>query len=244
MFSFGKLIDVVLPPRCAFTGDIVDSPGTIAPEAWAQLSFITAPYCHNCGVPFDFAPVQEQEMQCAGCLQDPPGFAKARSALAYDEASRDFILGFKHGDRTESVVTMVPWLKNAGADFWGYADVIVPVPLHRWRLLRRRYNQAALMGRVIGKAMAKPMIADAVLRTRATQSQGHLKAAERAQNVSRAFCINPKRRTRIAGKNVVLIDDVYTTGATVRECADVLRAGGAREVFVLTLARVIKPERF
>lgn len=244
MFYVARLIDAILPPRCAFTGNLVDSQGMIAPEAWAGLSFVTAPHCHNCGMPFEFAPSAGEAMQCASCLTDPPEFAMARTALAYDDASRGFILGFKHGDQTESVVTMVPWLKAAGADFWERADMVVPVPLHRWRLLRRRYNQAALMGRAMAKAMGKGFIADGMMRTRATPSQGHLKADERKKNVSKAFAVNPKRAGAITGKSIVLIDDVYTTGSTVRECAKILLASGAKEVFVLTLARVIKPERF
>lgn len=244
MFYFVRLIDAILPPRCAFTGNLVDSQGMIAPEAWAGLSFITAPNCHNCGIPFEFAPVAGESMQCAACLTDPPEFSCARAALTYDDASRGFILGFKHGDQTESVVTMVPWLKTAGADFWDRSDMIVPVPLHRWRLLRRRYNQAALMGRAMAKAMQKDFMADAMTRTRATPSQGHLKADERKKNVSKAFAVNPKRADIIRNKSIVLIDDVYTTGSTVRECAKVLLEGGAKQVFVLTLARVVRPERF
>lgn len=244
MFYIARLIDAILPPRCAFTGNLVDSQGMIAPEAWAGLSFITVPNCHNCGMPFEFAPSAGAAMQCAACLTDPPEFSMARSALAYDDASRGFILGFKHGDQTEAVVTMVPWLRAAGADFWDAADMIVPVPLHRWRLLRRRYNQAALMGRAMARAMGKGFIADAMLRTRATPSQGHLKADQRKKNVSKAFAVNPKRKGAMAGKSIVLIDDVYTTGSTVRECAKILLEGGAKQVFVLTLARVVKPERF
>lgn len=244
MFYFDRLIDAILPPRCAFTGNLVDSQGTITPEAWAKLSFISAPYCHNCGSPFEFAPMSGADMRCAQCLTDPPEFSMARTAMVYDDSSRGFILGFKHGDQTESVITMVPWLKAAGADFWDAADLIVPVPLHCWRLLRRRYNQAALMGRVMAKNTGKGFCADALLRVRSTPSQGHLKADERKKNVSKAFAVNPKRADRLAGQRIVLIDDVYTTGSTVRECAKVLLKGGAREVFVLTLARVVRAGKF
>lgn len=216
------------------------------PEAWATLSFISFPYCKNCGAPFEFAPLSndEKNLSCASCLTDPPEFSMARSALGYDDASRDFILGFKHGDQTHAVVTMVPWLRAAGTDFWGRADMIVPVPLHRWRLLRRRYNQAALMAKAMGKAMQKPVIVDALNRIRATPTQGHLKADERRRNVKSAFAVNVKRRAVLQGKSIVLIDDVYTTGSTVKECARVLLDGGAKEVFVLTLARVVRPEKF
>lgn len=242
MFSFSKFIDGILPPRCPFTGEIVDSQGMISPQAWGQLSFITKPQCHACGFPFEFAvPAGAIETLCAPCLAERPEYSKARSALLYNDASRDFILGFKHGDQIHSVVAMIPWLKQAGADILPDADMVVPVPLHRWRLLRRRYNQAAVIGRAIAKDTGKIFVADALLRTRATPTQGHLKAQARAENVRKAFCVHPKRI--VSGKKIILVDDVYTTGATVRECVKVLKKAGAADVSVLTLARVVKAGR-
>lgn len=239
MRSFTKLIDAVLPPRCPFTGEIVDSQGTVSPAAWARLSFITDPQCHACGFPFEFAvPKGSAENLCAACLFERPAYDRARAALVYNDASRDFILGFKHGDQMHSVVAMLPWLKQAGADILPEADMIVPVPLHRWRLLRRRYNQAAVMGGALAREAGKIFMADALVRTRATPTQGRLKAKERAANVKRAFALHPRRS--VTGKNIVLIDDVYTTGATVGECVKVLLKAGATSVNVLTLARVVK----
>lgn len=238
---------MILPSRCAFTGEVVDSQGLITAEAWAGLSFISSPYCHNCGRPFEFSPVGavsgEEGLHCASCLADPPEFSRARSALAYDDASSGFILAFKHGDRTDHVVTMLPWLRVAGTDLWPDTDLVVPVPLHRWRLWRRRYNQAALMGRAAAAAAGKAFMVDALVRMRATPSQGHLKADERQKNVKSAFAVPPERLPVLQGKRILLVDDVYTTGSTVRECARVLRSAGAADVFVLTLARVVRPER-
>lgn len=244
MRTLNRLLDMVLPPRCPFTGEIVDLQGTISPAAWAELSFITAPFCHACGFPFEFAvPAGSSENLCAACLFDRPEFTKARAALVYNDASRDIILGFKHGDRVHAVVPMVPWLRNAGAELLGEADVIVPVPLHRWRLIRRRYNQAAVMGQFLAKSTGVGFVADGLIRNRATQSQGHMNAKERHKNVKKAFAVHPKRTGQIKGKKIILIDDVYTTGATVRECVRALLDGGAAEVSVLTLARVIKAGR-
>ena len=242
MFSVNGLINLILPPRCAFNGEIFDSPGTVSPKAWATLSFITAPCCDACGFPFAFSTPDEQsgKMFCGPCLKDRPNFTRARAALVYDDTSRDFILGFKHGDRTQNVVTMLPWLKQAGADILADADLLIPVPLHRWRLLKRRYNQAALMAAALGRSSRKKFIVDGLLRVRATPTQGHLNAGERRQNVRKAFIVHPKRASRIQGKNILLIDDVYTTGATVRECAAALLATGAARVDVLTLARVVR----
>lgn len=243
MYYFKSAIDAILPPRCPLSGEIVDSQGMVSADAWKNLAFIAAPYCQSCGFPFEFAVPEDGVQQCAACLTNPPEFSMARSSLVYNDASRDFILGFKHGDQTHSVVSMVPWLKQAGADLWkAQADLIVPVPLHRWRLLRRRYNQAALIGQAIAKEMKIAFVPDALLRTRATVTQGHLNAKERHKNVRAAFSMNPKRSVK--GRKVVLVDDVFTTGATVKECVKALKAAGAAEVYVLTLARVVRAGKF
>lgn len=238
-------MDYILPPRCPISGEIVDSHGAVSPQAWAGLSFISAPFCDVCGFPFEFAvPLNAAgPTLCPACQAEPPPFAKARAALRYDDASRSFILGFKHGDQTQSVVSMVPWLRAAGADFWGQADLVMPVPLHRWRLLRRRYNQAALIGAAIAKDRSLKFIADGLLRSRATPTQGHLNAGEREKNVRKAFAINLSRKKNIQGARIVLVDDVFTTGATVKECTKELLKEGAAEVFVLSLARVVRPAR-
>lgn len=242
-----KLIDSVLPPRCPFSGKIVDSQGAVDPESWSQLSFITSPNCTLCGFPFEFAipaSAAPDQALCPSCLAHPPAFARARSALVYNDASRELVLGFKHGDQTHTVVTMVPWLRTAGADLWKEADLVVPVPLHPWRLLRRRYNQAALIGHAIAKDRKIPFLADALVRKRSTPTQGHLNAGERKKNVRKAFTVLSKRVPFIKDKTIILVDDVFTTGATVEECSKALVAAGAKQVFILTLARVVRSGRF
>lgn len=242
--SLQKVVDMVLPPRCPMTGDVVDLPGTLSPDAWKNLSFIANPYCVCCGLPFDFAPSSiEKDSLCAACLADRPDYTTARAAMAYDDASRDFILGFKHGDQMHAVVAMVPFLKLAGGDVWAQADYVLPVPLHRWRLLRRRYNQAGVMARAMARETGVAYLPDALMRIRATKTQGRLGVRARAENVRHAFSIRPGAAQKIAGKKLILMDDVYTTGATVRECAKLLLKAGAAEVHVITLARVIKPVR-
>lgn len=237
------LLNAVLPPRCPFTGEIVDSSGMISADAWKCLSFISLPCCRACGVPFEINPGSSDAL-CPSCLVSPPRYNRARAAIVYDDASRDFVLGFKHGDKTESVAAMVPWLKTAGIELLRDADMLVPVPLHRLRLLKRRYNQAALMAFALTKATGIPTLPDMLLRPRSTPPQGHLSIAERAKNVRRAFTVHPRMNDRIAGKRILLIDDVYTTGATVNECAKILVDAGALGVDVLTLARVVRPARF
>lgn len=231
-----KAVDIVLPPRCVLSGDLVERQGMIAPAAWASLDFIAPPFCDCCGRPFEFE--VGQGALCVECLEDRPSFNTARAPLKYNDASRDLILGFKHGDKTHAVLAFVPWLQRTGADMLAYADYLVPVPLHRWRFMRRRYNQAAIMAYALSKVTNIKCIPDLLMRMRPTATQGHLNPGERQKNVRKAFALNP--RCDVKGKNIVLIDDVYTTGATVKECAETLLKKGAARVDVLTLARVYK----
>lgn len=233
-----KILDLVLPPRCVVSGQEVDRQGMLAPAIWAGLRFIAAPQCARCGLPFDYE--VEEATICGGCIEDEPAFASARSALVYDNGSRDLILRFKHADQMHSVRSFLPWLKSAGEEMLKEADYLVPVPLHRWRLLKRRYNQAAVTAWALGRSVNISVIPDALLRVRSTPSQGHLKAKERADNVKKAFAVQERHKSRLAGKTVILIDDVYTTGSTIKECTKTLLQGGVQAVHVLTLARVVK----
>jgi len=236
MTIFWKIIDAILPPRCIVTGDIVDAQGMVAPQVWRDLSFIGDPVCDCCGFPFPFG--AETGSLCAHCLADRPVFASARAALVYDDASRGMILKFKHGDQTHAVQSFLPWLKRAGAGMLTRADVIVPVPLHRFRLLQRRYNQAALIAQALSKSCGLPYLPAGLRRTRATPTQGHLGYREREKNVRGAFIVTAD----VKDKTVILVDDVYTTGATVKECTQALLKAGAKEVHVLAVARVVKAE--
>ncbi|MCB1651023.1 MAG: ComF family protein [Alphaproteobacteria bacterium] len=231
-----RALDTVLPPRCALTGQIVEAQGTLSPEGWQKLEFITAPFCENCGFPFSFE-VQEHTL-CAACIDYPPSYDSARAALKYGDGSRDLILGFKHGDKTHLLPGFVPWLCRAGAQMLTQADYLIPVPLHYRRLVRRRYNQAALIAQGISKETGVPVLIEALRRTRSTPPQGYMNASDRHKNVRRAFEIHPLYASMIKDKTLILIDDVYTTGATVNECTKVLKKAGAKAVHILTLARV------
>ncbi len=235
---WGRAVDAVLPPRCAVSGEIVDQQGILAPVAWAGLDFIAEPMCAACGLPFGF--LVEPGSLCAGCIAEAPPFRAARAVLVYNEASRAVILGFKHGDQTHAVRSFVPWLNRAGAALLAQAEIVAPVPLHRWRFMARRYNQAALISAGLSKLNKLKHIPDLLVRTRATPSQGYRKEAERFKNVRGAFAVQERYLDVIKGKKILLVDDVYTTGATVQECAKALMKAGAAQVYVLTLARVVK----
>lgn len=230
------LVNTVLPPRCPVSGDTVEKQGMLSADTWKALEFIAAPYCECCGVPFEFG--AETGTHCGACMEHPPVFKAARAALKYNDTSRDLVLGFKHGDRLYAVKTFTPLLKQAGAEMLAGADYLVPVPLHFWRLVRRRYNQAALIAKDLGKDCGIPVLASALKRVRATPSQGHLKAQDRRKNVKGAFAVKSARS--IQGKRIVLIDDVMTTGSTAEECAEALLKAGAAEVCVLAVARALR----
>ncbi len=231
------VLDLALPPRCIGCGDRVDAPGLACAACWSKLTFIAPPLCQSCGAPFDFA--IEGSHRCAACHARPPSFDRARAAVVYDEGSRNLILGFKHGDRLHAAPAFGAWLARAGAELLEDADLITPVPLHRWRLLKRRYNQAALIAEHAGRRTGVTHLPDLLERHRATPSQGELGPAARARNVAGAFRLNPSNADRVKGSRIVLVDDVLTTGATVEACVKVLRRGGAARVDVLTLARVV-----
>ncbi len=230
-------LNLILPPRCPVTGDMVDAQGMISSDAWRELVFITDPLCAHCGVPLDFE--TEENARCVMCLETPQIYHSARAALQYNDISRDLVLGFKRGDKTHIIQSFVPWLKQAGKEMLGQADYLIPVPLHPVRLIQRRYNQAALIAGALSKSVDIPHLPIAMKRVRATPSQGHLTSDERTKNVQEAFDVHTKYREMINGKSLILIDDVLTTGATVNECAKVLYRHGARQVDVLTLARVV-----
>jgi ComF family protein len=232
------VIDTVLPPLCPGTGEIVDRRGMVSATFWPQLSFIEAPMCATCGAPFSFeSPLGSL---CARCIDEEPAFDRARAAVTYNDASRALVLGFKYGDKMHAVHTFVPWLKRAGQELIEEADVLVPVPLHPRRLWRRRFNQSALLAAELGKACGKTCVPDGLLRLRATVPQQGLSRKDRAKNVKNAFTANEKRA--LSGKKVLLIDDIFTSGATLNACARALKKAGAEKVFVLTIARVTREE--
>jgi len=236
----GRVLDAVLPPRCLACGDPVDRQGGVCPACWRGLAFIAPPFCERCGLPFEVDVLAGAE--CGACLMRPPPFARARAVLVYDDASRHLVAGLKYGDQTYAAGAYGAWLARAGADLLAEATLAVPVPLHRWRLLRRRYNQAALLGEALRRSSGLPYRPDLLIRHRQTTPQVGLSGEARHRNVTGAFRIRNDYRALVDGARIILIDDVMTTGATLTECARVLLRGGAARVDVLTLARAVKAE--
>jgi ComF family protein len=230
------VVDGILPPRCLACGTTVDETDALCGPCWAAMTFFAPPWCAVCGLPFPH-PMGDEAI-CADCARDRPSWDRARAVLRYDKHSRRLVLALKHADRTHLAGALGGWMRRAGAEVLDGADLVLPVPLHWTRLFARRYNQAGLLAHAIRAAGGPPVAPDWLVRRRRTPSQGRLGAAARARNVRGAFALRPGRSIR--GKRIVLIDDVLTTGATVEECARVLRRGGAEFVGVLTLARALR----
>lgn len=231
--------DLIWPPLSPLSGRPVSAPGELDAEDWAEVTFIDAPLCASCGAPFPF-PVGEG-LICGACAAKSPAFRLARAALVYDERSRALPLGLKHAGRTDALAAFGRWMARAGAEALEGADALVPIPLHSRRLRQRRFNQALLLARAVGRASGVPIDAHILRRTRATPTQGGLSARGRHRNVAGAFAVRATARARVKDRRFVLIDDVHTTGATLEACARVLRRAGAEDVTALTLARVVKP---
>jgi ComF family protein len=235
------LLDAVLPPLCLSCNEIVETPGGLCAACWQGFSFIAPPYCARCALPFA-APMDAGAL-CGACAARPPRYRRARAALVYNDKSRRLLLPFKHGDRTDIARACGRWMARAGGELVADADLVAPVPLHWRRLLMRRYNQAQLLARVVVSAAPGSrgrLAPDLLRRRRWTGSQGGLDPRERHDNVRQAFDIHPRWSARLAGKSVLLVDDVLTTGATVEACVRALQRGGAAQVDVLTLARVVR----
>lgn len=230
------LVDLVLPPRCPACRVIVDGDGRFCPECWPQLQFITSPCCACCGLPFDHD--RGPGAECGTCLAEPPRYAAARAALVYGGPARAAILALKHGDKPWLAGIMAAHMARAGAALITPETLLVPVPLHRWRLWRRGYNQAALLAQALAARTGAELAIDAIDRVKASPPSVGMGRTARAKNVRGVFKVRDRRRVK--GRIVVLIDDVLTTGATADACARVLRRGGAARVLVLTFARVVR----
>ncbi len=230
------VLDGVLPPRCLACGATVGEPDALCAQCWSAITFFAPPWCAVCGLPFPH-PMGEDAV-CAACARQRPSWDRALAAVRYDKHSRRLVLSLKHGDRTHLAGALGRWMRRAGAEILDGADLIAPVPLHWTRLFARRYNQAGLLAHAIHAAGGPRVAPDWLVRQRRTPSQGRLGPAARAKNVRGAFALRSGRSVK--GMRIVLVDDVLTTGATVEECARVLRRAGAGWVGVLTLARAVR----
>ncbi|MEO6608440.1 MAG: ComF family protein [Aestuariivirga sp.] len=236
------LVDVITPPLCLSCGGQVMQPASLCVECWGRLRFLDLPVCEVMGTPFAYD--QGEGILSAEALADPPGWDRSRAAVLFDNHSKEIVHQLKYRDRAEAGIFMARLMARAGHALLREADFIVPVPLHRGRLWRRRFNQAAVLAQRIAGRDGPAYQPEFLVRSRATAQQVGLSAKERRRNVKGAFSVPFEAKALLAGKCIVLVDDVRTTGSTLRACTEALREAGAGQIHVLTFALVNDVHRF
>ncbi|MBP6030399.1 MAG: ComF family protein [Sphingobium sp.] len=240
-YGVRAVVDYALPPRCPGCGEIMPEAGGFCGACWAEMRFLGDPCCTCCGLPLEVEE-EEEARQCGACLAEPPPWASARAALAYGPVSSHIAMRLKYGRRTglarlmaQHMVTRLTPAVLAAQEM----AVIIPVPLHRWRLWGRGFNQSALLARHIARITGLAHDPLLLKRSRRTRPLRDLGPREREREVRRAFMLDIAGAKSLNGKAVVLVDDIHTSGATARACIQTLLASGAREVHLLCWARVL-----
>jgi ComF family protein len=234
-----RVMDTLLPNTCLACDTPVEADGQFCLPCFRRASFISEPCCRCCGVPLPFAAAADAAGLCGRCAAAPPAFGRARAALRYDETAQKLILPFKYADRTELARGLAKLMLRPGAAMLAAADALVPVPLHVSRLRQRRYNQAALLAGRLARLTGLPCLPDALVRHRATAALARMGLEARQVELRDAIAVRPGFDA--AGRALVLVDDVMTSGTTADACAAALLAAGAKRVDVLTAARVADP---
>lgn len=247
------VLRMVFPSQCLACGQIVvsdvnDAPGQrsstdLCPGCWQDTQFIAGLACDCCGAPLpDDGSEHDRDAKCDDCMMIARPWHGGRAAILYSGVGRQLVLTFKHGDRPDLAPALAGWLSVAAAPVIRPGMIVAPVPLHFRRLLKRRYNQSALLARHLAMARGLPHIPDLLQRSRHTSAQNHRGVMDRFANIAGAIRINPRRISRVAARPVLLVDDVMTSGATLAAATEALLAAGSGPVFVAVLARAVKDD--
>jgi ComF family protein len=239
---FGTLANLLLPPVCIVCRTRIGSHGLLCGACFAKIDFIAPPICDRLGVPLPYD--AGSPSLSAAAIAEPPVYDRARAVARYSVTMRELVQGFKYRDRHEGVPLFGRWLERAGAELLADADLIVPVPLYRSRLWWRRFNQSAMLAQSVARLTGIPADCFVLRRVRRTASQVGLTHDQRRRNVAGAFKVDDAAKTRVTDKNIVMVDDVITTGATAEACARALTRAKAARVDVLALARAVEPTAF
>lgn len=232
-------LSAIYPARCLTCGSVVDSDFGLCGPCWRDTSFIGGTVCDCCGVPLPGTDGGDTP-HCDSCLTAPRPWVQGRAALLYRETGRKLVLALKHGDRQEIAKPAALWMANAVRETLEDNTLIVPIPLHWLRMIKRRYNQSALLVKALGAQMNRPICLDLLQRTKRTQSLDGLGRVERHEVLRDAISVHPKRRHMLIGRPILLVDDVMTSGATLQAATLALQEAGSGSVRIVTLARVAK----
>jgi ComF family protein len=236
-----RLIDTFYPPSCIACGASLAGTEGLCPACWRQMPFLSKPVCERYGTPL---PIEFGDARMGGAslsplaITDPPVFGRARAVARYDGVARELVHALKYGDRTELAEIMGGWMAREGQELLSNADRLIPVPLHFFKLWRRKFNQASLLADALSKRTGLPVAHETLRRVRATRPQVGLTRTERAVNLEKAFAVNERGMLDITGRRIVLIDDVMTTASTANVAARTLLKAGAASVDLLVFALV------
>ena len=240
MNIFRQIINFILPPQCYICGKVMKTDKGLCNKCISEINFINGEICHRCGHPLnEVTTAKGGKIICGGCLKNKRHlFRMSRSACVYDDFSKKLILDFKFHDKTDLAPFLAKMMYVAGKDIFNAGvDVIIPVPMHYTRMLKRRYNQAALLAKELGKLSGSKVCYNAVTKIKMTKPQAQCTGVERIKNVKEAFFA--KTPKALQGKRVLLIDDVLTTGATLKECALTIKKAKPKSIDCLTVTRVV-----
>jgi ComF family protein len=231
-----RVLDFALPPRCPGCGTVTEEPHRFCLACWQQLQFLGEPCCDRCGLPFEYDSGPGAE--CGSCLSNPPEYDRLRAAVAYGDIARKVALKLKYGGRPGTAETLAHFMRRHLPDR-GDESMLVPVPLHRWRIWKRGYNQSALVASALARRTGHAAELDLLRRVKATPVLRGLGRRERALAVRGAFRLSEEGASIVRGRTIWLVDDVYTSGATANACAKALKRGGAAQVNIICWARVL-----
>ncbi len=229
---FSGIINYILPFRCLSCSEMVDSHGSFCPPCWEKLDFIARPYCIICGYKLELSVVGV--MHCGRCIRNKPAYDMARSLLKFNEHSKRIVHAFKYHDKTVFAKSFAKLLCTRYYNEIKDVDFIIPVPMNRFKRLFRMYNPALILAQEISKIIKKQALPDVLIKTRWTKSQTFLSKNQREKNLANSLAFN--KRHKIEGSNILLIDDVRTTGSTINKCSMLLKNAGAKSVYVITVA--------
>lgn len=240
-----SIVRAIYPPQCVACDAATADDHGLCGACWRETHFITGIVCDRCGTPLldggdENAPQTAPDLLCDDCMKIARPWAHGRAVFLYSGVGRRLVLGLKHGDRTDLVPAAAAWMHNAGGALIADADVIVPVPIHWTRLVKRRYNQAALLAHRLARDTGKPVLADGLVRMKRTAMLDGHNRADRFAALSGAISAKPNRVPLFRGRRVLIVDDVMTSGATLAAATEAAHAAGAQQVCILTLARVGK----
>jgi ComF family protein len=233
-----QFVDFVYPPTCLACRGAVAAPGALCPSCWAQIRFIERPFCARLGTPFALD-LGGDHLIAPEAFADPPAYGRARAVAVFDGPARRLVHRLKYADRLDLAPALGAWMARAGDELLSEADILVPIPLHRRRLIARRFNQSVLLARAVSARCGVPVVVDGLERVKATASQVGLSRTQRSLNLQGAFKVHPGEMGLFLGRSIVLIDDVLTSGATLNAASRALLRAGAAQVDALVFARVV-----